>query len=447
MNLNDDCLLEVFKYLNLQDLCSVADVCGRFRQNARLQFAHSAFTHLGFRNDFLQLTEKDNKRSMQITSRLLWNFGAYTKSIYNVNGDGDCDSVCRSKYHIRNFELISLHCSESLVELDLFKYNVTDAIAIIMRPVFARLETLTLRQCRFSDSFLNVLPIWAPELRDLRFLHINKQIRFYGLRETYRKLTKLTFVNVDYVNNEDFDGFLMLTPRLKQIEMLSCRNIDDEILQSIVVHVPQIEAVRFSNCRASNVSRVQCFNQLFNLRSLELNRSTLLKESAIYFISIANEIDAAQIPIRHLKLSNFDCFDRNGEFVDAISKLRNLETLKIVGVVGLGAQDICKICKSLNELRKIELVGNGHKMDAYDLVDLIWYSEKLKLLRYMDGCVRNSGQKNHIDADTYIQFVQTIQKRQERDHLVIMLSNSQYTVDLPAELRKQYNHLLALIVR
>lgn len=42
-DLGDDCLLGVFKHLDLSDLCTVADVCSRFRLNARNHFASALF--------------------------------------------------------------------------------------------------------------------------------------------------------------------------------------------------------------------------------------------------------------------------------------------------------------------------------------------------------------------------------------------------------------------
>lgn len=39
----DDCLQEVFKHLDLRDLCTAADVCRRFRQNAQSYFASPEF--------------------------------------------------------------------------------------------------------------------------------------------------------------------------------------------------------------------------------------------------------------------------------------------------------------------------------------------------------------------------------------------------------------------
>lgn len=144
LHLNDDCLLEVFKFLNLQDLCSVADVCYRFRKNAQDQFSYSDFKHLGFRNDFYQSSETDDKKLLQ-KPRVLRNFGAYIKTIYNVNGGDDYSREHRLKYHMRTIELMSLHCSESLIGLDFVNYNMTIAIGIILQPVLANLRNLTLR--------------------------------------------------------------------------------------------------------------------------------------------------------------------------------------------------------------------------------------------------------------------------------------------------------------
>lgn len=48
LKLNDDCLSEVFKHLDLQSLCAVADVCNRFRQNAKVCFEHSETKELKY---------------------------------------------------------------------------------------------------------------------------------------------------------------------------------------------------------------------------------------------------------------------------------------------------------------------------------------------------------------------------------------------------------------
>lgn len=127
--------------------------------------------------------------------------------------------------------------------MDLVRYNITDAITSIMRPVLASLQKLTVREVRFGPLLLSMLPLWAPELRVLKYIRMCGQgptdelIRFDNLQQSYPKLTMLTFFNVDYVRNKNIDGFLMRNPNLKQIELVVYRNIDDHILQSIAKHV------------------------------------------------------------------------------------------------------------------------------------------------------------------------------------------------------------------
>lgn len=41
LDLNDDCLRDVFEYLSISDLAAVADVCSRLRHVARLHFLAS----------------------------------------------------------------------------------------------------------------------------------------------------------------------------------------------------------------------------------------------------------------------------------------------------------------------------------------------------------------------------------------------------------------------
>lgn len=449
LHLNDDCMIEVFKHLNLHDLCSVADVCFRFRQNAQAQFSYSEFKYLGFRNDFIHSSETA-KQKLLGTSQVLRNFGAFARSIYNVNGY--CFRNCRSEYHIRTFELISGHCSASLIELHLVKCNITDAIAIIMRPVLANLQKLTLREGSFSHLFLNMLPLWAPKLRELKFIRMCGQsatdevIRFDGLQQSYPKLRMLSFSNVDYVRNKDIDGFLIRNSHLKKIELVVCRNVDDHILQSIAEHVPQLETIRFDQCCPNNDCNVQYFARLSCLCSLEI--SNLSRDSASYAIAIVCKIGTAGIPIRHVTLSNIEFSGGNVHFVDAISKLKHLGTLRIDKFAGLAAAEIRQICKSLRELTEIYLIGNEFTLTADNLMELIRYSENLKSLYFLKQRFMIDAERNHIDADTYAKIVRILEERRERSHLLLCLSSpTLHTANIPADFIRKHNHLLTLVMR
>lgn len=77
--LNDDCFLEVCQYLDLLDFCAVAEVCHRFRQNAKACFAHSKKKNLNVKNDIIK--HKNHRYSFNQViskiSKILRNFGGF----------------------------------------------------------------------------------------------------------------------------------------------------------------------------------------------------------------------------------------------------------------------------------------------------------------------------------------------------------------------------------
>lgn len=90
LDLNDDCLREIFGVLHLSDLCSVADVCTRFRHVAQETFVVPKYRKLKLHNLCRgNGTANDNIASqserLQCIARFLCVFGAYVKSV-DVNG-------------------------------------------------------------------------------------------------------------------------------------------------------------------------------------------------------------------------------------------------------------------------------------------------------------------------------------------------------------------------
>lgn len=113
-HLNDDCLREVFRVLDLSDLCTVADVCNRFRRIAQETFKASNNRHLKLhavcRND------EDQEMRLQRITNLLRHFGAFVESM-------DANGSHRYGLHQINdnriVEEISRYCSSSLTKLKL----------------------------------------------------------------------------------------------------------------------------------------------------------------------------------------------------------------------------------------------------------------------------------------------------------------------------------------
>lgn len=134
--LNNDCLLVVFKELELFDLLNVAETCVRFNQQAKEVF-RTKYKHLDFQ-----------RFNHHLVCRLLNNFGSLLESM--EFGD----------VNINMFNIIQQECKQ-LKSLSLrgLKCNWANA-----RRVFEPLEILKLKNCAFK-KFTND-SIW--QLKDLQ---------------------------------------------------------------------------------------------------------------------------------------------------------------------------------------------------------------------------------------------------------------------------------------
>lgn len=163
LDMNDKFFVEVFKYLKLPDLCTVAEVCRRFRQNAKACFECSKKTDLILVEDI----KSDGDSVDQIvfkTSKVLRYFGAYFKKF---DGD-DFRHSCVETYWIgktqaecqrRILELLIRYCSGTLTELTIFAINVKDEMVPLIKPLLEGLQILKIKFIRTGQEFLDTLPL------------------------------------------------------------------------------------------------------------------------------------------------------------------------------------------------------------------------------------------------------------------------------------------------
>lgn len=74
--LNDDCLFEIFKYLGVLDLSSIAETSSRFKQTVKAYFAYSKKKNLDFRHEVVSRGDT-HMAVVTKTARVLRNFGEF----------------------------------------------------------------------------------------------------------------------------------------------------------------------------------------------------------------------------------------------------------------------------------------------------------------------------------------------------------------------------------
>lgn len=166
LDLNEDCLREVFEVMELSDLAAVADVCSRFRSIAQAHFKALRVKHLVF----TELRENDAIiEEFERASGLLRNFGAYAESI-EVHGNGHSFVRNAAVYVERLQQLIIRHCGENITKIQLrhigFEHSDRFMASI---PTFKKLKTLLfayVRDIRFADILMV-----CKNLKELTELH------------------------------------------------------------------------------------------------------------------------------------------------------------------------------------------------------------------------------------------------------------------------------------
>lgn len=421
-DLNDDCLLEVFQRLELIDLLGAADVCCRFRQIAQRQFALPKF-----KNDVLEIDWSfpwayrllflrprptrsiDKAREIKIeektlnylvlyVSKLLRIFGASVKSI-KLDGmfHAKEDKLATHIYRRVILGLIIRYCSGTLSELELIDCDLTGETEIIMRPLLAHLQKLTIKGCEYSKLFGQMLSLWSPGLREL---YLSYELRGYPLislemeledilRQSFPKLTMISFGSITGENIYDIEEFLKLNPQLKKIGVVNCPSINGNFIRSIAMHVPRVETIEIDRIFKLNDTVLKYCGKLNCLSTLKLctydneNRSILIDQT--FMTTILHEMHVAKIALQHLHVKRCGAqeFERTEQLVDAISEFKGLKTLWLIRLK-LKMSHILRICEQLRELLELKLVCNEIVMPADGLLQMIKYAQKLQSLYYFE---------------------------------------------------------------
>lgn len=166
LDVNDDCLREIFGISELADLSVVADVCFRFRCLSKELCIRSNSGKLELHKVYRK--EENPKKSLRRAAIFFRNFGAFVESIDLDIVDGDC---LPAKNNICIIELIVDYCSETINELNFrkFKFNTYDDFV----------------QCFNLMSKLTRLKILRLERFRLRRFH------YVALCENHKELTEL----------------------------------------------------------------------------------------------------------------------------------------------------------------------------------------------------------------------------------------------------------------
>lgn len=387
--LNDDCLQEIFRNLSLFDLCSVANVCKKFKQNAEEIFT------LKFSNSMVTLDE------LHVAEHILRSFGTKIKSL-SLNAPH------------KNALLLMLitYCSGSkcqLERLDISGYEHSDLKLWfkMLPPIFQRLKYL---KCYANDKILKIC-------RDLHHLEINGSIYFWSNRtlqsstlNTFGRLENLSIpLHCSHIINE-------MKPK-SSLKILKLNRLDSKTINRICWKFPNLEEIiceTFIDDRSQKKPFVSALARLKKLNKIAWNtyRHNDVNESIGYF-------SEANVLIEWLVLHSYDP-SSNGMKLNIIGILPALKVLEIVGMRQFDLSDLTGCLPQLKELRFVRSSYTGREqLQNTSIIEIVKYAEQMTFL-IIDNAVNGF----IIDDDFYDKLLMIIKQRKLMDKLTIEFRTS-----------------------
>lgn len=170
--LNDDCLIQIFEYLPLCDLCNVADVCRVFKSNALSVFKrkhsdpdlYELLTTTDSEDQYVSEDESDldykqtdwtikHSFPLKTAEKLFRHFGAYIKTLDLTCCLHDEDNVQRNEI----LEMLAAYCTDEDSELNKLVMNdvtIEPDLILRIRPLFDRLKYLDLAGGSISAFYI-----------------------------------------------------------------------------------------------------------------------------------------------------------------------------------------------------------------------------------------------------------------------------------------------------
>lgn len=420
--LNDDCLMEIFEYLSLDDLCFVADVCIRFKLIAQnvfpKRFAKVELLHME--------TWEENGTWMILTESLFRNFALYIKSFdLNLYDLSEKNKILILKSFIKHFS--NQNCV--LKKLTLREFNVIDEWVKQLQPVFERLNNLCL-SCGAICSGISRLVYGCRDLNKLALHQIHYCSTFPDLK--FEKLEKLSLTFSSGINDNNLHRFILTNSHIKRLTIHGWGNkLTSAIYRDIGEHLPMLEQLNISGIVTSNDYEMN-LNHLAQLKRLKVLE---LCCSAKSVTSLLNALANEEVPLECLALKKIML---DSEAAEALSKLIGLKQLQLV----LGIEDDGELVNVIDGMPRLNTlwVSAFGNFDIDEIMKMVNAGKSLEFLHLIN-------QTNiSIDLDDFIAMVDLIKNHGKTNKLQLKILGEECKLNVPDDVIKQNSKWLEIII-
>lgn len=215
LDVNDDCIEKICKFLPLDDLCSVGQTC------KRLQSIAGGYFQRYYPNNYVRI-QSFRRRSV---------FYMYPDEKYVEDLKPFIRNVCIQEYKgSACVKYLKANFCENLREISLCGINceLNELHGIEIKNQLQQLDSLKIVNCSVGDIY----GIFLKHCQKLKHLGIDEPIQFNGqvnwTQHTYPTLNSVTYFDEANTRRANFAEFLQKNPQIKSI---ACKGTD---VQSIV---------------------------------------------------------------------------------------------------------------------------------------------------------------------------------------------------------------------
>lgn len=434
VDLNDDCLAEIFKYLNCDELINIVDISGRFKVGARLAFpqvfrerpltvaAHYTTGHDALQSDILTLWEKPN---------LLADFGSAISKLVVLCGFTLTEELERlGRAVIEN-------CRECLAEVEFqhFDSHLFSGIDISQQS-FTNVNKVCFNECTL-DEFLFDFNTWFPKVQHLEL----KKVRFRSKIETmfieqhFPMLTQLTVISFRraspsgkkiipkhdarfMVTNENLMNIIDLNPQITGLTIMHNKNIairgQHQLFASINRKLPQLESLHLIYDSDSPLKVVPEDQLRFNgLKVLTFDLLVVGTLGNLWSIS-ANQLEHLVLCLEGFALETIASYRPIEDFIVHFPSVRKIT---IRGNLAF-CKEILKKMIELPQLKEVDLISVRPIRLAYmfsfrltHVLPLLFERTKLEKISIRTNC--GPQMSNQAFTEQYNHYKEVLLDRQE----------------------------------
>lgn len=424
LQLNEDCLLEIFSYLKPLDVCAVKDTCHRLREVAE------TYMETFYKSKVLTLSDGQTNGAFKQFIK----FGHVLTSL-NIRS--------MHWHHQRNnaLNLAFRQCNPKLVSLTL-TYSNCELPFHRLRPLVRHLRKIQFEylHCNLLDYRCDIrreqkIKEFLTVCTNLEELTFGAQVSVWSscyqgifLQQKFKNLRSLQLREVREFDLNNLKLFCKWNPNVQRLLISCCASLRELSQFHIPQHAPNIEGV---SLKFSTVDRhehehthLYSFNQFHQLKRLKYLALDTCRSNITNFIRNFDK----QNSLLYLSLTNVE-LKLNEGLGEAFASLKQLKVLRLhlcVYFYYVGQNVFKMICKNLDNLE--ELFVTKTVMQFSQIADIVENSVNLKRL-YLP---------------TTTEIINGVVNEQSYLELVALRSRKKLTFPLTLYFENKYSYLVVM---